>query len=129
MMPLTVTFDTNTLASVVSPDAAQRDTGTSGAVVRAAIQAGRIQGFFSETLITLEGIGHEDRSKVLGKTQVVTETTSPSKNTINITVGVRHFRTEPDSRFSARVEGAIALGMRVLEVVSTMGVGSPLLRR
>ena len=69
-MPLTVTFDTNTLASVVSPETAQRGTGTSGAIVRTEIQETRIQGFFSGTLIALEGINHEDRAEVLGKTEV-----------------------------------------------------------
>ena len=120
-MTLTVTFDTNTLASVISPETAQRETGTSGAVVRAAIQAGDIQGFFSETLITLEGIENKDRPEILGKTRVVTETSSPSKNTINITVGVRHFRKPLHPRFSERVQGALALGMQPLRAAARIG--------
>ena len=52
-MPLTVTFDTNTLDSVVVPDRAQRESGASGVVVRNAIQNGRIEGSFSERLIPL----------------------------------------------------------------------------
>jgi len=55
-MPSTVTFDTNTLASVVSPQTAQRDTGVSGAAVRTAIEAGHIQGFFSETSSPWRGL-------------------------------------------------------------------------
>jgi hypothetical protein len=127
-MPLTVTFDTNTLASVVSPETAQRGTGTSGTIVRTAIQETRIQGFFSGILIALEGIDHEDRAEVLGKTKVASQISSPDKHTINIAIGARHFRKPLNSQFSARVEGAIALGMRVLEVVSTMGIGSSLSR-
>ncbi len=65
--PLTVTFDTNTLASVVAPETAQRGTGESGAIVAAAMRAGRIRGFFSETVITLEGIKNVDRADVLGR--------------------------------------------------------------
>ena len=37
-MPLTVTFDTNTLNSVVWPETAQRGTETSGAKIQAAIE-------------------------------------------------------------------------------------------
>ena len=61
-MPLTVTFDTNTLASVVSPETAQRGTGTSGAIIRTAIQAGQIQGFFSETLTLANGMAFQSCS-------------------------------------------------------------------
>ena len=54
-MPLTVTFDTNALNDVLWPDKAQHPTDPADAArVRAAIQAGDIQGFFSETLVTLE---------------------------------------------------------------------------
>ena len=67
LAPLTVTFDTNTLASVVAPETAQRGTGESGAIVAAAMRAGGIRGFFSETVITLEGIKNVDRADVLGK--------------------------------------------------------------
>ena len=125
-----VTFDTNTLHSVVSPDSdtVQRNEGASGAAVRAGIQAGHIQGFFSATLIALEGINNKDRPGVLGKTEVASEVSSSDRHTINIAIGTRHFRKPLDARFSARVEEAIALGMRVLEVVSPMGVGFPLSR-
>ena len=54
-MTLRVTFDTNTLDSVVWPKTAQRGTGSSGAKIRSAIKTGCIQGFFSETLITIQG--------------------------------------------------------------------------
>jgi hypothetical protein len=64
---LTVTFDTNTLAAVVSPEDAQLGNGPFGATVRAAMQAGRVRGFFSETLVTVEGIKNTERSDVLGK--------------------------------------------------------------
>jgi len=121
-MPLTVTFDTNTLASVVSPDitGAQRGTGPSGATVRTAIQAGQIQGFFSETLITLEGIEDKDRAQVLGKTEVIHESSSAGKN-ITLTVGVRHTRNPFDPRFTTRVQQALALGMLPLRTAARIG--------
>jgi hypothetical protein len=68
-----VTFDTNALADIVSPETSQRATGPmSGRTIRAAIQSGKIQGVFCETLITLEGITNADRSAVFGSTTVVT---------------------------------------------------------
>jgi hypothetical protein len=120
-MPLTVTFDTNTLASVVSPETAQRGTGPSAAAVRAAIQAGQVQGFFSETLVTLEGIKNTDRVDVLGKTRVFSESSSSGENRIELTVGVRHFRNSPDFQFCERVRSAVALGMRGLMAPARMG--------
>ena len=120
-MPLTVTFDTNTLASVVSPESGQRETGVSEAAVRAAIEAGRIHGFFSETLVTLEGVEKKDRADVLGKTRLVSGSSSSGKNQITLTVGFRHFRNELNTRFSERVRSAIALGMRGLRAPARFG--------
>jgi hypothetical protein len=69
-MPLRVTFDTNTLADVVSPEASQQPTNPADAArVRAAIQLGKIQGFFSETLVSLEGVQTKDRAAVFGSTR------------------------------------------------------------
>jgi hypothetical protein len=117
-----VTFDTNVLADIVSPETSQR--GASGAAnaakVRAAIQAGHIQGFFSGTL-ALEGIENKDRAEVLGKTRVVSETSSTSENRTTLAVGVRHVRNRLDSRFFGRIQAALALGMRALRAPSRIG--------
>lgn len=119
--PLTVTFDTNTLASVVAPETAQRGTGERGAIVAAAIRAGRIRGFFSETVITLEGIKSVDRADVLGRTRMVSDASSTGKNNITLTVGVRHARNPLDPRTSARVRAALELGMRPLRTAARIG--------
>ena len=118
---LTVTFDTNTLASVVAPETAQRGTGASGANVAAAVRAGRIRGFFSETVITLEGIKNVDRADILGRTRMVSDASSTSKNNITLTVGVRHVRNPLDPRSSARVRAALDLGMRPLRTAARIG--------
>jgi hypothetical protein len=118
-MPLTVTFDTNTLASVVSPETAQRGTGTSGATVRTAIQAGHIQGFFSETVVTLEGITNADRSAVFGSTTV---NARYRHETALDGSGVTHIDLRPeqparralDQRQADRFRGAFELGMKLL---------------
>ena len=51
-----VTFDTNTLVDVVSPTTSQRPSGAAdGATVRAAIEAGAVQGFFARPWSSLKG--------------------------------------------------------------------------
>jgi hypothetical protein len=119
--PLTVTFDTNTLASVVAPETAQRGTGASGAIVAATMRAGRIRGFFSETVITLEGIKNVDRADVLGSARVVSDASSTGKNNVTLTAGIRHVRNPLDPRSSARVRAALELGMRPLRTAARIG--------
>jgi hypothetical protein len=118
-MPLTVTFDTNTLASVVSPETAQRGTGTSGATIRTAIQAGDIQGFFSETLITLEGVTNADRSAVFGSTTVNArhrhEIAPDGSGVTQIDLRPEQpARQALDQRQADRFLGAFELGMKLL---------------
>jgi hypothetical protein len=115
-----VTFDTNTLADVVSPATSQRPTGAvDGVAVRTAIQAGTVQGFFCETLITLEGIKNADRSAVFGSTTVNTNYqhgVAPDGN------GVTHINMRPeqparqplDQRQADRCLAAFGLGMKLL---------------
>lgn len=119
--PLTVTFDTNTLASVVAPETAQRGTSESGTIVATAMPAGRIRGFFSETVITFEGIKNVDRADVLGRTRMVSDASSTGKNNITLTVGVRHARNPLDPRSSARVRAALELDMRPLRTAARIG--------
>jgi hypothetical protein len=120
-MPLTVTFDTNTLQSVVFPEDAQRGTGPSGAAVQTAIRAGLVRGFFSETHITLEGIQGKDRKDILGQTRVGSEASSSGRDSISLTVGVRHVPRKPlHPRFQARVQGTLELGMRALMAPARM---------
>src|ERR1019366_8722141 len=77
---LTVTFDTNTLASVVWPENPQCENVEAAITVQAAVQDGRIRGFFSETVITLEGVMNCDRSEILGKTRVMVDVTASGEN-------------------------------------------------
>ena len=118
---LTVTFDTNALESVVSPDAAQRNTGIAGAAIRDAIRHGTITGFISETLITLEGIERRKRAEVLGRTRVVSGSASNQRGEVTISVGVRHSRDPLNDRFSKRVEGARELGISPLRTAARIG--------
>src|SRR5271155_643227 len=69
-----VTFDTNALSDVITPETSQRSAlGVAGGKkVRAEVEAGHVQGFLCETLVTLEGIKNADRSTVFGSTAVDT---------------------------------------------------------
>jgi hypothetical protein len=68
-----------------------------------------MQGFFSETHITIEGINNQAHNDILGKTRVAS-----SADGHTLIVGVHHVRKPLDSRFRARVQGALALGMCAL---------------
>jgi hypothetical protein len=115
-----VTFDTNALADVVLPETSQRATGLSdGSRVRAAIQAGKIQGVFCEVLITLEGITNADRSAVFGSTEVNAtyrhENAPDGSGVTYINSRVEQPGRRPlDRRQADRFLGAFALGMKLL---------------
>lgn len=120
-LPLTVTFDTNTLSSVAFPETAQRRTKECAEVIRCAIEYGRVKGFFSETLITIEGIVSRERANVLGKTRLVSRATAAGENRIDLTISVRHVRNPLDPRFFERIRAAIGLGMRPLRTATRIG--------
>jgi hypothetical protein len=121
-MPLRVTFDTNTLADVVLPEASQQPTNPADAArVRAAIQLGKIQGFFSETLVTLEGVQTKDRAAVFGSTRLQSESTCTDENTITISIGVVQDRKPLEPRFFERIQAARGLGMRALRGPARIG--------
>jgi hypothetical protein len=118
-----IAFDTNALNDLIPPATSQR--GASGAVtgnkVRCAIEARRIQGFFCETLVTLEGIQKKDRSDVLGSTRLQSKTTSTDQRTITISIGVLQNRKPLDPEFTEKVRAAQALGLRALRAPARMG--------
>lgn len=121
-MSLNYAILNNALWSVTSPDRAQRATATEGAIIRKAVQEGRILGFFSETVLTLEGIQKKDRADVLGQTRVLTSSESTGKNSINLTIGVRHRRKPLDPEFSRRVRAAYELGLLPLRAPARMAL-------
>jgi hypothetical protein len=115
-----VTFDTNTLADIVSPATSQRPNGAAdGAKVRAAIRTGTVQGLFCETLITLEGIKNADRSEVFGSTTLNTQYqhgVAPDGNGVTF-INIRPdqpARRPLDPRQADRFLAAFNLGMKLL---------------
>jgi hypothetical protein len=116
-MPFTATFDTGALDDMLWPESAKQPTDPADATrVRAAVQAGVIQGFFSETLITLEGIKNIDRAAVLSSSQLVTSSSSESENSITINVAFQQDRLPLPPKFVKRIQAARDLRMRALMV-------------
>ncbi|OIR19962.1 hypothetical protein GALL_08480 [mine drainage metagenome] len=65
--PIRVTFDTNTLERAVRPERFPKDPHQAQyQKVRAALQAGTINGFMCETIVTCEGIQKVDRPETYG---------------------------------------------------------------
>jgi hypothetical protein len=118
-----VTFDTNALNDLISPETSQRGArGTANGIkVRAAIEAGRVQGFFCETLVTLEGIQRKDRPSVLGSTRLESEIKPTGENTINISLTVKQDRKPLDSEFTVKIQSAKNLGLQALRAPARMG--------
>jgi hypothetical protein len=123
-MALTVTFDTGALDDVVWPQSAKQPTDPAQAArVRAAVVSGGIKGFFSETLITLEGIKREDRIDVLGSARLERDSWSPAPNVITTSLSFRQDRKPLPRKFVERIQAARKLGMRALMVPRLLGDG------
>ncbi len=71
MQSLKVTFDTNTLKGVVTPDlcAGERDYAACQ-VVHEALRSGRIRGFFSEAVVALDALGRDDKVDIVGGARI-----------------------------------------------------------
>ena len=119
-----VTFDTNTLDRVARPERYLSEAcGADYIRVHDALRAGRLKGYFSETLVTLEGVGREDRVPVFGSTRVVSDSRQTGENVIGITIGLKQDRTPLHPKFSESVRAAQSIGMRALRGPARMVVG------
>lgn len=116
-----VTFDTNTLDRAVRPARFSKDPRQSEYLkVHEALRTHAIEGFFCETLVTLEGIQNKDRAAVFESTTIRQHRTDEfdaalSQNTVNLTLIVEQPKRQPlHPETVARVQAALSLGMRVL---------------
>jgi len=114
MTNLTVTFDTCSLDHIVK----NRPNGTR---VREAIKSGLIRPFYSETLVTLEGVQARQRRDILSKTRVVSSFSSTSEQEIKITIGVEHPRPPLHPKHARMIEEIEAIGMRALRAPARIG--------
>jgi len=111
----TVTFDTNTLDKAARPERHPKDPArASFSKVHEALKTGRLRGYFSDTLVTLEGIENEDRVDVFGSTRLESSSSSASKNAINMTIAVKQDRRPRHPELSKRIQAAQKIGMRAL---------------
>jgi hypothetical protein len=122
MGPISVTFDSCSLDTVVWPETSQHRNGEAiGRKVRAAIEAGRVQGFFCEPVVILESVQNKERSEVFGSTRLETQLCSPADRTINITIAVKQDRNPPPPKFCERIQVAKAIGMCALKGPARIG--------
>ena len=82
-MALQVTFDSNTLELACQPERHLRDSRQPLMQrVHDALVKGQIQGYYSVTMLTIEGIMRKDRASVFSSTRIATqpETTKVTAN-------------------------------------------------
>ncbi len=117
-----ITFDTNSLMDLFQPKAQQRaELQPAAERVHNALSTGSVQGFFSETLLTLEGVQRCDRQKVFGSTRVVSRTTCTGPNRIQTTIDITQHRKPLNRQYSRMVQAARACGLRALRAPSRLG--------
>lgn len=141
-MALRVTFDTNVLDLACRPERFPKDPRQPlMQKVHDALAKGQIEGFYSVTMLTIEGIMRRDRAEVFAGTRTVMqpETSHITRNSdlpdaIREKVGsgdletiAMEFRVEqpgrkpPHPEVIARMKAAKALGLKVLKDVPRIG--------
>lgn len=113
MTDIRVTFDTCSLDDIIK-------NRPNSPKVRDAIEAGQVRGFYCETLVTLEGVRRKERPQVLSRTRPVSRSSSTGKNTINITIGIEHYRPPLHPTHAKMIETIEAMGMRALRAPPRM---------
>ncbi|MGA8616399.1 MAG: hypothetical protein WB760_32835 [Xanthobacteraceae bacterium] len=117
-----VTFDTNTLDRAARPERFPKDPRQAEYVkVHDALAGGTVSGYFSETLVTLEGIENKDRVDVLGSTRLENQTRATGENKITISLTVQQDRKPLPPEFPRRIQAAQKLGMRALRGPARIG--------
>ena len=115
-----VTFDTNTLDKAVRPERFPKDPCRPDYIkVHQAVVAGQIEGFLSETIMTLEGIQRVDRAPVFNSTRLRQEPERVSVDdegttTSGLTLVLEQLRKPLHLENAARIRAAVDLGFRLL---------------
>jgi hypothetical protein len=120
---LGITFDTNTLDRVSRPARFPKDSRqTEYLKIHEAIKTGRVEGFFCETLVTLEGVQNKDRIAVFGGTRIRSEIRQAAPNAHQITLSPEQpDRQDLHPEQVSRIQAALALGIRVLKAPPRVG--------
>ena len=110
-----VTFDTNTFHKVTKPERYAKGPDTQAmATIHELIKAGKVIGFMSDTMITLEGVTKADRASVFGGSRVLSQITHSGDTTY---IGMK--LEQPDrkavnAKQKERFLDAFGLGMKLL---------------
>jgi hypothetical protein len=115
MASLKVTFDTNVLTRVVTPNLCSPHAGHDDCVtVHDGIESGRIVGFFGESVVTLDILGKADKVTVVGGARVASKSQSDRPRSITVSIGTWWSEASVDQRSVDLISAAQSLGMRAL---------------
>jgi len=120
MRIIRVTFDSNTLDRAVRPDRFPKDPQQGAYIkVRSALAAGRLKGYFGESLITLEGIENKDRVGVMSSTRLAMQelrpyTASDRREVIEVPMRMEQARKDLHLEQRARILAALKLKVHAL---------------
>jgi hypothetical protein len=122
-----VTFDSNTLDRAVRPERYPKDSHQPEYMkVRDALSAGGLKGYFSESLITLEGIENRHRVDVMGSTRLAMQELRPytaedGHEVIEVPVRMEQDRHELHPEHRARILAATKLKVHALRGPNRVG--------
>lgn len=126
-MTLSITFDSNVLENVIDFERIQaKEFREDYLIIQRAIKERKIQGFFSDTWITLEGIENKNRCQILGSRRLVSSSESSNKLgnspiVITINVGTTMEKNQLHQKHEAPKNAALSLGLRALSGTRNLG--------
>ena len=125
---MNVTFDANTIRRTVLPDVFSKDPHHAAFVkIHRALASGRLRGFISETIITLEGIRREDRAAVFAGTRLRSTVREELAENGQRVIAIKTLVEQPDRqplrpKAAEPVVAALALGVRLLGAPRVGGI-------
>jgi hypothetical protein len=123
-----VTFDSNTLDKAVRPGRFPKDPRQPDLLkVNAALSARTIEGFFCDTIVTLEGIQNKDRVEVLGSTTLRSSRSdrinASGQHAVHLNLHAEQTKRQPlHSEVINRLTAALALGFHAIGAPRIGGV-------
>jgi hypothetical protein len=110
-----VTFDTNTFDKAARPHVYAKDPDHGSFVkVHEGVKDGRVKGFLSDPIVTLEGIKVDDRADVFGSTALASRITEEGCDTIHVNLRTEQpLRSPLHPKQAERLGAALALGDEV----------------
>ena len=117
-VPLRVTFDSNTYRQVLSSGPTRDASSYELKKINEALRSGRMRGYLSETILSLEGIQQQDRANVLGSTRIEVKSRTMKKNIIEMTIAMRQDRKPLNPLLFKWISAAQEFGLGFLQTGS-----------